>query len=144
MGSLADRRTAEAGPPAFDRYWGSSRELYSLPTDSTGRRLEGTVLRAAGRSVRVPSAVAWLLGRHAEGSGPAGSSQRLDRPAITRCPRLTDRSQGTYYWGGFFSTDFWIDPQEKLIGILLTQTRPYDPHDVLRQFRVLATSAIVE
>jgi CubicO group peptidase (beta-lactamase class C family) len=51
---------------------------------------------------------------------------------------------GTYYWGGFFSTDFWIDPQEKLIGILLTQTRPYDPHNVLRQFRVLATSAIVE
>jgi CubicO group peptidase (beta-lactamase class C family) len=53
-------------------------------------------------------------------------------------------SQGTYYWGGFFSTDFWIDPQEKLIGILLTQTRPYGPHDILRRFRALATSAIVE
>jgi CubicO group peptidase (beta-lactamase class C family) len=53
-------------------------------------------------------------------------------------------SQGTYYWGGFFSTDFWIDPQEKLVGILLTQTRPYGPHNILRQFRVLVTSAIVE
>ena len=53
-------------------------------------------------------------------------------------------SPGTYYWGGFFSTDFWIDPQENLVGILMTQTRPYGPYNVLRQFRVLATSAIAD
>jgi len=53
-------------------------------------------------------------------------------------------SPGTYYWGGFFSTDFWIDPQEKLVGILMTQTRPYGAANVLRQFRVLATSAIAD
>jgi len=53
-------------------------------------------------------------------------------------------SPGTYYWGGFFSTDFWIDPQENLVGFLMTQTRPYGPYNVLRQFRVLTTSAIAD
>jgi CubicO group peptidase (beta-lactamase class C family) len=53
-------------------------------------------------------------------------------------------SAGTFYWGGFFSTDFWIDPQEQMVGILLTQFRPYGANDLLRQFRVLAVSAIAD
>jgi len=31
---------------------------------------------------------------------------------------------GTFSWGGFFYTDFWIDPGNKLVGILLTQLYP--------------------
>jgi CubicO group peptidase (beta-lactamase class C family) len=53
-------------------------------------------------------------------------------------------SADSYYWGGFFSTIFWVDPQEKLVGILLTQTRPFGPHNILSQFRVLANSAIAD
>src|SRR5262249_40209641 len=39
-------------------------------------------------------------------------------------------SIGTYYWTGAYGTTFWIDPSEKLIGILmiqapLTETAPY-------------------
>ena len=33
-------------------------------------------------------------------------------------------SNGSYSWGGAFNTYFWIDPKEKLIGVLMTQVRP--------------------
>jgi CubicO group peptidase (beta-lactamase class C family) len=38
----------------------------------------------------------------------------------------TDRGEapGTYSWGGFYYTDFWIDPEHELIGILMTQVYP--------------------
>jgi CubicO group peptidase (beta-lactamase class C family) len=31
---------------------------------------------------------------------------------------------GSYWWGGYASTDFWIDPQENLVAILATQLIP--------------------
>jgi CubicO group peptidase (beta-lactamase class C family) len=34
------------------------------------------------------------------------------------------RSAGTFGWDGAFGTSFWIDPGERLIGILMTQRRP--------------------
>jgi len=34
-------------------------------------------------------------------------------------------SVGTYGWGGAFCTYFWVDPREELIGIVMTQVRPY-------------------
>lgn len=33
-------------------------------------------------------------------------------------------SSGQYSWGGAASTDFWIDPAQKLVGIVLTQLLP--------------------
>lgn len=36
------------------------------------------------------------------------------------------RSVGSYSWGGFFTTTFWIDPKEDLIAILLLQLYPFD------------------
>jgi CubicO group peptidase (beta-lactamase class C family) len=53
-------------------------------------------------------------------------------------------SPGTYYWGGFFSTTFWVDPKEDLIGIFMTQFRPFNPHNILQQFRVLTYQAIAD
>lgn len=34
-------------------------------------------------------------------------------------------SAGNYRWGGIFGTDFWVDPQEELFGIILTQVLPF-------------------
>ena len=42
---------------------------------------------------------------------PAGKSQ-------------TPMSVGSYGWGGFFHTIFWVDPEKKLIGVLMTQVHP--------------------
>jgi CubicO group peptidase (beta-lactamase class C family) len=33
-------------------------------------------------------------------------------------------SAGSYFWGGFFYTAFWVDPKEELIGVLMTQLHP--------------------
>ena len=34
-------------------------------------------------------------------------------------------SEGQYYWGGAYCTYFFIDPEEELIGILMSQLQPY-------------------
>ena len=34
-------------------------------------------------------------------------------------------SKGTYAWGGAAGTKFWIDPQEKLIGVFMVQILPH-------------------
>lgn len=52
-------------------------------------------------------------------------------------------SNGVYYWAGAFNTHFYIDPNEKLISIFLTQTSVFDfyYHHKLRQ---LVYQAIVD
>src|SRR3546814_18254188 len=44
----------------------------------------------------------------------------------------TDLRTREYYWGGVFSTFFFIDPAERLIGIFMTQHFPSSIHTVLR------------
>ena len=34
-------------------------------------------------------------------------------------------SEGAYYWGGAFNTYFFVDPEEDLVAILMTQSWPY-------------------
>ena len=45
-------------------------------------------------------------------------------------------SVGQYYWGGAYSTYFFIDPKENLIAILMTQLQPYSNYynQKMRQF----------
>lgn len=42
---------------------------------------------------------------------------------------------GEYYWGGVFSTYFWIDPVHRLIGIFMTQHLPSSTYPVRAQLR---------
>lgn len=53
-------------------------------------------------------------------------------------------SVGTFGWGGAASTDFWVDPQEELIGILMLQYMPFGPYNVLDDFRTLVYAALVD
>ena len=46
--------------------------------------------------------------------------------------------------GFILGTYFFVDPQEELIGILMTQIRPYSHLKIRRQFQILATTAIEE
>lgn len=53
-------------------------------------------------------------------------------------------SEGSFGWGGAASTSFWIDPEEELIGLILTQFMPsryYHTHD---EFSVLVYQAIID
>ncbi len=61
-------------------------------------------------------------------------------PASTLIPG----SAGDFFWGGAASTFFWVDPQEDLIGLFLTQLLPSSAYPVRRQLRTLVYSAITE
>lgn len=52
--------------------------------------------------------------------------------------------EGTYGWGGAFCTVFWVDPEAELIGILLTQVRPYTHLNIRQDFQTLTYQALVD
>jgi len=54
------------------------------------------------------------------------------------------QSKGTYSWGGAYCTVFWVDPEEELIGIMMTQVRPYTHLNIRQDFTVLANQAIID
>ena len=33
-------------------------------------------------------------------------------------------TSGSYSWGGAFNTAFWVDPEEQMFGIIMSQVRP--------------------
>jgi CubicO group peptidase (beta-lactamase class C family) len=53
-------------------------------------------------------------------------------------------SEGVFSWGGAASTDFWVDPKEKLIGLLMPQFIPNGHYPVAQDFKVLTYQAIVD
>ncbi len=55
---------------------------------------------------------------------------------------LMPGSDGDHFWGGAASTFFWIDPEEDLIGIFMTQLIPSSAYPVRREVRTLTYSAL--
>lgn len=53
-------------------------------------------------------------------------------------------SIGTYGWGGAYCTVFWVDPEEEIVGILMTQVSPYTHLNIRKDFQTLTYQAIVE
>ena len=53
-------------------------------------------------------------------------------------------SQGAACWGGAFCTISWIDPEKELVGLLMTQVRPYNHINVRRDFQVLTYQALLD
>lgn len=52
-------------------------------------------------------------------------------------------SVGEYYWGGAFSTAFWVDPVEDLTCVFMTQLLPSSAYPIRAQLRQLVYSALV-
>jgi CubicO group peptidase (beta-lactamase class C family) len=53
-------------------------------------------------------------------------------------------SVGNYGWGGAANTNFWVDPQEEIIGVLMLQYMPSDTYPVAADFRNLVYQALVD
>lgn len=51
-------------------------------------------------------------------------------------------SRGEFYWGGAASTAFWVDPEEDLFAIFLTQLMPSTTYNFRGQLRSLVYAAI--
>ncbi len=67
-----------------------------------------------------------------------GVSVLVDLPASS-----APGSVGVYGWGGAATTQFWIDPEEEMLGIFMTQFMPSGYYPVAREFRVAAYQALV-
>tara|TARA_B100000959_G_scaffold118601_1_gene124698 strand:- start:39204 stop:40469 length:1266 start_codon:yes stop_codon:yes gene_type:complete len=50
-------------------------------------------------------------------------------------------SVGAYAWGGAFYTTFWVDPEEKLIGVFMSQVRPVHS-DTAKKFKNLVYQSL--
>jgi CubicO group peptidase (beta-lactamase class C family) len=83
-----------------------------------GKRLLGSKTVEVMTSVAVPDT---LPGR-SKGEG-YGLSVRVVNDPIARSSFM---SAGTFGWSGAYGTHFFVDPHERIVGILMTQT-PYQP-----------------
>jgi len=52
-------------------------------------------------------------------------------------------SVGQFGWGGAYYTDYFADPQERLVGVFLTQVRPWITRELHPRFRALVYQSIV-
>jgi len=51
-------------------------------------------------------------------------------------------SAGTFYWGGMFSSSYWIDPKEKIIAQFFLQQFPNSHGEIHDKFKALVYQAI--
>ncbi len=84
---------------------------------------------------------------HLVGVGvPAGGNLFGLGFAISPDPGLSGgpRSEGAFGWLGFFNTVYWVDPEEQLVAIIMTQLYPNNQSELTSKFEVAVYSAIVD
>jgi CubicO group peptidase (beta-lactamase class C family) len=63
---------------------------------------------------------------------------------VDRGAAATPLSEGAAYWGGAYCTISWLDPEQEIVAVLMTQVRPYSHINIRQDFQVLTYQAIVE
>jgi CubicO group peptidase (beta-lactamase class C family) len=72
----------------------------------------------------------------------AGEGYGLSVRVVTNpIARNTFISQGSFGWSGAFGTHFWIDPKERVVGVLMTQTAN---NEIRPDFENTVMQAIIE
>lgn len=56
----------------------------------------------------------------------------------------TPLSPGSYYWGGMFSSTYWIDPKEKIVAQLFLNKYPNSHGELHDKFKALVYAALTE
>ena len=57
---------------------------------------------------------------------------------------LTPAREGTFSWGGAFSTSYWVDPKEKIVLLFYRQLQNSTHGEVVEKFRNLTYQAITD
>ena len=52
-------------------------------------------------------------------------------------------SVGAFGWGGAYYTTYWVDPQEELVAVFMSQLLPSGGLDLQQKFRTLVYQAII-
>jgi CubicO group peptidase (beta-lactamase class C family) len=79
-------------------------------------------------------------GRRVWGLGFGLTGYVVTDPALTGLPI----SKGVFAWGGAASTHFWVDREEDLVGIDLTQLLPDMTYPIAQLMQLLTYQAIVD
>ena len=78
-------------------------------------------------------------------STSAGSGFGLGFAVVTEPVKtLMPSSAGEFYWGGAYSTAFFVDPLEGVTMVFMTQLYPSSAYPVRRQLKTLIYSALME
>ncbi|WP_428261431.1 serine hydrolase domain-containing protein [Haliangium sp.] len=59
-------------------------------------------------------------------------------------PELHLGAPGSYSWAGFYQTLFWVDPQNQLVGVVMTQIFPWDHLTLMPDFRARVYASLPE
>lgn len=62
-------------------------------------------------------------------------------------PAAKDRglgSEGTFSWGGFYYTYFWVDPEKDVVAIVMAQLHPWDGRTLWDDFRKRVYAAVMD
>lgn len=102
-----------------------------------------------GIRVLAPSTVSLMLENHTGDlklwlSGPGMGFGLGYGIVVDRGMASTPMSKGSGFWGGAYCTFSWIDPDQQVVGILMTQVRPYSHLNIRQDFQVLAYQAITD
>ena len=102
-----------------------------------------------GTRLLAPSTVSLMLDNHTGDlplwlAGPGIGFGLGFGVVIDRGEAATPLSEGSGYWGGAYCTLSWIDPEQELIGIVMTQVRPYTHINIRQDFQVLTYQAIID
>ena len=62
---------------------------------------------------------------------------------INPAANMIPGSVGEYYWGGMFSTAFFVDPVEKLHMVFMTQLSPSSVYPIRRELKTFIYSALI-
>jgi len=102
-----------------------------------------------GERILAPSTVSLILENHTDNlpiwlTGPGTGFGLGYGVIVDRGKASTPLSEGSAYWGGAYCTISWIDREKDLIGLMMTQVRPYDHINIRRDFQVLTYQALVK
>ncbi len=75
----------------------------------------------------------------------AGTGFGLGFAVVTDPARtLIPASKGEFYWGGAYSTAFFVDPVERITMVFMTQLYPSTSYPIRRQLKTLIYSALTQ
>jgi CubicO group peptidase (beta-lactamase class C family) len=98
-----------------------------------------------GKRLLSPKTVELIASVHAPDTLPGrqpgrsfGLSMQVVNNAVAANFRVSD---GSFGWDGAYGTHFWVDPKEKLVGVLMVQT---SSQEIMRDFENAVMQSIVE
>ena len=102
-----------------------------------------------GNRILAPSTVSLMLENHTGDlplwlPGPGMGFGLGYGVVVDRGAAAIPLSEGAGYWGGAYCTLSWIDPEQNLVGVLMTQVRPYSHINIRQDFQVLTYQAIID